>query len=73
MKKDPEKTTPESARHPMRGQPATPASSNSGETPAEGRDFLSREDAAAGGPADSSVSGEEDPGAGLEALVKRDK
>lgn len=33
---------------------------------------LSDEDAEAGAPADSSVAGEEDPGAGLEFLVKRE-
>lgn len=36
-----------------------------------GRDFtLSESDAAAGAPADESVCGEEDPGVGLEFLVK---
>ncbi len=36
------------------------------------RDYrLSRRDAAAGAPADASVTGEEDPGAGLEFLVKK--
>lgn len=34
---------------------------------------LSEEDAKAGGPADESVLGEEDPGAGLEFLVKPDR
>lgn len=34
---------------------------------------LSDEDAAAGAPADSSVAGEEDPGVGLEFLVKRER
>lgn len=34
---------------------------------------LSEEDARAGGPADESVVGEEDPGAGLEFLVKPDR
>ncbi len=33
---------------------------------------LTRKDAKAGAPADESVGGEEDPGAGLEFLVKRD-
>lgn len=38
------------------------------------RDFiLSDEDAEAGAPADSSVAGEEDPGVGLEFLVKRER
>lgn len=32
---------------------------------------LSRRDAAAGAPADASVTGEEDPGAGLEFLVRK--
>jgi len=41
--------------------------------PAHERDFcLSRHDAAAGGPADQSVTGEEDPGAGLEFLVNKE-
>jgi hypothetical protein len=36
------------------------------------RDYhLNRRDAAAGAPADASVTGEEDPGAGLEFLVKK--
>lgn len=36
------------------------------------RDYtLSEADAKAGGPADQSVAGEEDPGAGLEFLIKR--
>lgn len=38
----------------------------------EEREFhLTRRDAAAGAPADESVTGEEDPGAGLEFLVKK--
>lgn len=42
-------------------------------TDAAGRDItLSEHDAESGAPADSSVAGEEDPGAGLEALVKRE-
>lgn len=48
-------------------------SSQTEQRPPQARDLLSREDAAAGSPADYSVSGEEDPGAGLEALVRRDK
>jgi hypothetical protein len=37
------------------------------------RDFcLSRRDAASGGPAGASVTGEEDPGAGLEFLVNKE-
>jgi hypothetical protein len=32
---------------------------------------LNRRDAAAGAPADASVTGEEDPGAGLEFLVRK--
>jgi hypothetical protein len=36
------------------------------------RDYqLTRRDAAAGAPADASVTGEEDPGAGLEFLVRK--
>lgn len=36
------------------------------------RDYqLNRRDAAAGAPADASVTGEEDPGAGLEFLVRK--
>ncbi len=38
----------------------------------DSRDWtLSPEDASAGGPAGESVGGEEDPGAGLEFLVKK--
>lgn len=37
------------------------------------RDLLTKDEAASGGPADYSVTGEEDPGAGLEALVRRDQ
>lgn len=40
--------------------------------PADTQEFhLSRRDAAAAAPADESVTGEEDPGAGLEFLVKK--
>lgn len=38
------------------------------------RDFtLTRREARAGGPADMSVTGEEDPGAGLEFLVQKER
>lgn len=41
---------------------------------ADPRDFtLTRAEARAGGPADMSVTGEEDPGAGLEFLVKKNQ
>lgn len=46
----------------------------SGDDRTSERDFqLSESDAAAGAPADASVCGEEDPGVGLEFLVKEMK
>lgn len=49
-----------------------PSGSNRPAPTAAERDFiLTRRDAAAGGPADASVTGEEDPGAGLEFLVHK--
>lgn len=61
---------------PTKPQPPEPSSDNSTEaaqtTPEVDRDFfLTPHDAEAGGPADASVTGEEDPGAGLEFLVKK--
>lgn len=65
-------TTP---KHP----PTVPEPERDADKPAEPqgdefheRDYqLNRRDAAAGAPADESVTGEEDPGAGLEFLVRK--
>lgn len=48
-----------------------PAPSQKPAQPDEREYHLTRRDAAAGAPADESVTGEEDPGAGLEFLVDK--
>ena len=48
-----------------------PAPTKPTPNPNEPSYYLSRRDAAAAAPTDVSVTGEEDPGAGLEFLVKK--
>lgn len=65
----PSKTNPERAA----AAPAKPCPTACKATAEDPRDLLlTRSDAAAGSPADASVAGEEDPGVGLEFLVRSD-
>lgn len=55
-------------------QPHTPLKTGEGKAERPERDaHIEPDNVPAGGPSDASVIGEEDPGAGLEFLVKRDK
>jgi hypothetical protein len=63
-------TTPKSPNPPADETAVKPADPHCDEF--HERDYqLSRRDAAAGSPPDASVTGEEDPGAGLEFLVRK--